>query len=116
MSDGTVADAAGHKEDHHPGPGQYVLIGLILAVLTAAEVSLYYLVKGGSVGTAVANPMLLILSAGKFVLVVLFFMHLKFDNRLFTILFVLGFVIEVGLLLALMAMMMSAPVHTPIIG
>ena len=95
MSDGTAADAAGHEADHHPGPGQYVLIGLILAALTAAEVSLYYVVQGGSLGTAVANPMLLILSAGKFLLVVLFFMHLKFDASLFSVLFTGGLALTV---------------------
>ncbi len=116
MSDVTASEGAGHEEEHHPGPVQYVVVGLLLALITAVEVALYYLVQGGSLGTALANPLLLTLSAGKFVLVVLFYMHLKFDKRLFSGLFLFGLAVEVGLLLALMAMMATSPVHQPIVG
>ncbi len=61
----------------------YIKVGLILAAITALEVVVYYLdiVQGLLIGA------LLALSALKFVLVALWFMHLRFDTKLFTFLF-----------------------------
>jgi cytochrome c oxidase subunit 4 len=72
-----------HFEEGHPGPEIYIRVGLALAVLTAIEVAIVYidLVAGIFIG------MLLALSLFKFVLVVLWFMHLRFDNRIFSTLF-----------------------------
>jgi len=80
-----VADAA-HVE-RHPGPLEYAQIGLILALITGVEVAIYYL---GLAHTLLVIA-LLVLSATKFSMVVLWFMHLKFDNRLFSTMFILGF-------------------------
>lgn len=69
-------------EDHthgHPTWRTYVVIGFILCVITGVEVAIFYV-------EALANllvPMLLVLSALKFVIVVLFYMHLKFDSKIF---------------------------------
>ena len=52
-------------------------------------------------------PILLTLSSVKFVLVVLFYMHLKFDSRLFSALFTLGLMIAGAILLALLFMFRS---------
>ncbi len=70
----------------HPTPEVYIRIALILAVITAVEVAVYYVdaLQGALLS------ILLILSAGKFVLVALFFMHLRFDNRIFSTLFTGG--------------------------
>ncbi len=65
--------------DHGPEPREYVRIALVLAVLTALEVSTY-LVDFGPLGI----PLLIVLMVIKFVMVGNFFMHLKFDNRLYT--------------------------------
>lgn len=73
--------AAEHK---HPGPGRYVQIAIILAVITGIEVLVYY---QPSIRPILA-PILIIMSAIKFALVVMFFMHLRYDNRLFSISFV----------------------------
>ena len=89
---------AGH-EAHHPGPRQYVLIGVILFVLTVAEVSVVYLSLG-----ALLLPILMVLMVVKFALVVLFFMHLKFDNKLFSTLFTAPLLIAVSIVLALIAL------------
>ena len=53
----------------------YVYVGLILAILTAVEVAAFYLDVSGSV----LVPIFIILSLFKFVLVVMFFMHLKYE-------------------------------------
>jgi cytochrome c oxidase subunit 4 len=61
------------------------------ASITALEVGISY-IKG--LGDA-ANPLLLILAAIKFAMVVAFFMHLRFDNRVLRRIFVTGFVLAV---------------------
>ena len=84
------AHAAAHAE-RHPGPLEYAQIGAILAVVTAIEVAIYYM---GLSHTALVL-MLFALSVLKFSLVVLWFMHLKFDNRLFSSMFVLGLLLAI---------------------
>ena len=79
-------DASPHDEHNHPGVKEYVEIGVILAVLTAIEVGLYY----ADIPRQVTIPALLGLTAAKFVLVVLWFMHLRFDSRWFRRLFWAG--------------------------
>ena len=76
----TASDAVEHDEHagHHPTPAEYVRIALILAALTALEVSTYYFEFG-----AAAIPLLIALMAVKFVMVAGFFMHLRFDTKLF---------------------------------
>ena len=49
-------------------------------------------------------PILFVLSTGKFALVAMYYMHLKFDHKLFTYMFVAGFVLAafvIGFLLIL---------------
>ena len=79
----------GTHEDSHPGPRQYVFIAVVLAIVTLIEVAIYYV-------EAVQDllvPFLIMFSLIKFVLVALYFMHLKFDSRLFRRLFVVGLVL-----------------------
>jgi cytochrome c oxidase subunit 4 len=74
------------EETFHPGTGEYIQIGVILAVLTAIEVSLYF----ADVSVRISTPVLLVLTALKFLLVVFWFMHLRFDTPLFRRLFFMG--------------------------
>ncbi len=78
----------------HPGPLEYVKIGSILAVITAVEVGIYYV---EAIEDALV-PILIALSAVKFTLVVMWFMHLKFDSRVFAWLLAGGLAL-IGLLL-----------------
>ncbi len=72
--------------DHaHPTPRQYVAIAGILVVLTAIEVSLYYLDIGGLNTFALIVLMLL-----KFTLVVAFYMHLRYESGFLRRLFAAG--------------------------
>jgi cytochrome c oxidase subunit IV len=68
------AHAAGH-----PTWRTYVVIGLVLCVITAIEVAIFYI----EALAALLVPLLLVLSGAKFVIVVLFYMHLKFDHKIF---------------------------------
>lgn len=79
---------------HHPTPAQYVKIAVALALLTAIEVSLFYInseVQLGWINTAA----LLALAFLKFVIVIGWYMHLRFEkaaaSRFFTFGFVLAF-------------------------
>ncbi|HZP56696.1 MAG TPA: cytochrome C oxidase subunit IV family protein [Dehalococcoidia bacterium] len=93
---GRYALPPGHAR--HPGVGEYVNIGLLLALITAVEVAVYYIDIAGLI-----VPVLLVLSAAKFLLVVLFFMHLRFDNRLFSTFFSGGFVLAVAVFIVVLA-------------
>ena len=89
-----------HKERAHPTPAKYVAIALILAAVTIVEVAIVYMdFLGDFVG-----PVLVILSAAKFALVVMFFMHLRFDSRLFSTMFVTGLLLATGVLITLLAL------------
>jgi cytochrome c oxidase subunit 4 len=79
------AAEVGHHEKH-PSAREYIIIGLILAAITSAEVALYYI--DISRGLLISN--LAVMSIAKFTIVVMWFMHLKFDNKLFTYLFLTG--------------------------
>jgi cytochrome c oxidase subunit IV len=72
-----------HDIDAHPvhGTKTYWVIGAYLFVLTALEIACYYFED--QLG-ALATPIILALSAAKFILVVMFYMHLKYDSRMFT--------------------------------
>jgi cytochrome c oxidase subunit 4 len=84
-----TAHATEHDEAHddHWTDLKYIQLALALAVITAIEVAISYMVD--DLG-AFFLPLLLGLMLIKFFSVVLFFMHLKFDNRLFSLMFYLG--------------------------
>ncbi len=82
-----------HAPGDHPDAAEYVKVGIILAVITAVEVAIYYI--DALEGALLA--ILLILSAAKFVLVALWFMHLRFDNRLLSIAFSGGMLLVAAL-------------------
>ena len=63
----------------------YIKIALILAAITGLEVSTYYVDFG-----PLFMPSLMIMMVVKFVMVVSYFMHLKFDNKLFSLMFYIG--------------------------
>ena len=96
-----------HPEESHGstlGPRQYVQITIGLGVITAIELAVSY----SDIGSALA-PILIALSAVKFAVVVALFMHLKFESRLFTQMFLLGLVLATAVLIALIAILWNDP-------
>jgi cytochrome c oxidase subunit 4 len=92
----TATDTTTHDdthEEHGLSDIGYVKIAIALAIVTAIEVALSY--TQDQLG-ALFLPLLLILMGIKFFSVVLYFMHLKFDNRLFSLMFYIGIVLAVG--------------------
>ena len=81
----------------HASIGTYVKVAAILTVVTALEFAVIYI----RALTPILVPLLIVMSAGKFALVVLFFMHLRYDTRALTALFVGPLLLAVGLAVAL---------------
>ncbi len=90
------AHAAGERR--HPSPKEYIRIAMILGVVTAAEVSVYYMRSVRSI----LVPLLLLFAIVKFSLVVLWFMHLKFDSKTYARFFVAGIAFAVTLYLVVL--------------
>lgn len=74
----------------HPSPFQYVMIAVVLCVITALEVGMYYIEEDTPRGLYIA--ILLTMAVIKFVTVVAWYMHLRTDRPIFRRFFVLGLV------------------------
>ena len=79
----------------HPSPKEYVRIALVLAFITMLEVSTYYIEPPRTLLIIVLLAMTVI----KFALVVLWFMHLKFDSRTYSRFFLMGLALAITLYL-----------------
>jgi cytochrome c oxidase subunit 4 len=75
----------GEEEHAHPTWSTYWKVALILTLITIGEVWGYYV--PAFVASRAFVPTLLLLSGLKFTIVVMFYMHLKYDHRLFRVLF-----------------------------
>jgi len=100
MEPNTMSETAGH-----PTWRLYVTIGVILTVITAAEVAVFYMpaLRG------VLVPILLVASTGKFALVVMFFMHLRFDSPIFSAVFVAPLILAVFVIVGLIVLFHLLP-------
>ncbi len=102
-----------HSEDvhtGHPTPLTYFKVAITLSVLTALEFGLFYLEW---LSYAII-PIMGFLSAAKFLLVAMFYMHLRYDKvgvsifgrdvPIFSLMFVAGLIVAAGVVFALMAL------------
>ena len=80
------------RQMSHPTLKQYIVVAAFLAIITAIEVVVIYI---DALDPGIA-PLLIALSGVKFATVVMFYMHLKFDSRLFTWVFVAGLALAFG--------------------
>lgn len=103
----SMSSHAETEEHAHPGPGLYIRIAVVLFVLTALEVGAYEVARRGtpaglaSMVEPLIVPILLVLSAIKFALVAMFYMHLKPDSKIFSGLFVFPLIIAAVIVVAL---------------
>lgn len=96
MSAPATTQDAGH---HEPSKFHlYIQVAMILSVVTGIEVVLIYM----PLATWFIVTSLLILSAGKFMAVIFYFMHLRWDKVFCTILFFIGLVLAGGTMWALL--------------
>ena len=85
-----------HEEKPHPSLKLYLGVGTILTIVTIIEVAVFYL----SIPGAVLASLFIALSLAKFALVVLYFMHLRYDHRIFGSLFTGSLLLAMGVGLA----------------
>ncbi len=101
MSTPQTTAAIDEQTSHeHATIGTYLKVAAVLTVVTALEVGVIYVRRLAPI----LLPLLLTLSAGKFALVVMFFMHLRYDSRVLTFLFVAPLVLATLLALAVMTL------------
>ena len=96
-----------HAEHHgaeaahvHPTAKKYAGIAIVLTIITVIEVAIFYIPSMHHL----LPPILLTLSALKFALVAMFYMHLKFDHRLYSWVFVVPMCFAAAIILALLAL------------
>lgn len=80
----------------HPSPRQYVQIAVALAVVTGLEVALFYLGEAVELG-AFEPAALVLLSFLKFVVVIGWYMHIRFEKATISRFFTAGFVLAMML-------------------
>jgi cytochrome c oxidase subunit 4 len=78
----------------------YLGIFILLAGFTLVETVVSYVQH-----EAIKIPVLIALSLAKAILVLLYFMHLKFDSRIFSYLFIAGCLLSIPLILVMMIVM-----------
>ena len=107
MADHSAHPAGEHHDAHaagevheHPTWKTYKWVALWLTLITIVEVWAYYV--PALVASRAFVPALLIMSAVKFVIVVMFYMHLKYDHKLFKALFTGPLIIAVLTIVALL--------------
>ncbi|HEX6588238.1 MAG TPA: cytochrome C oxidase subunit IV family protein [Longimicrobiales bacterium] len=98
-------------EQGHASVKTYVWIGLILTAITAAEVAIFYI--PAIADTAWLAPVLIAMSATKFALVVMFYMHLKFDHKLFSLSFFAPMALAVTVVVSLFLLFKVLPAYLP---
>jgi len=88
------------RPGEHATVGTYVRVALVLTGVTALEVGVIYVRQLAPI----IVPLLLAMSAAKFALVALFFMHLRYESRALAFLFVGPLILAAGLVVALMTL------------
>jgi cytochrome c oxidase subunit 4 len=86
----------------HPSSKQYVQIAILLAVITAIEVALFYIEEAVGLRGFEA-PLLIVLSFMKFLIVIGWYMHLRFEKSLLSRFFTAGFVLALLLYAVVLA-------------
>ena len=87
---------------HHPTPAQYWKIAAFLAAVTALEVALFYI--DHAYDLQIFNALILIsLSAVKFIVVVGWFMHIRFEKPMISRFFTAGFILACALYLVVLS-------------
>ena len=95
-----VDHAAMGIEKEHPTWSTYWKVAVILTLMTVIEVWIYYIPS--FVASRAFVPVLLLMSAVKFFIVVAFYMHLRYDHKLFRVLFTGPLIIAMTTIVGLM--------------
>src|SRR2546428_6673974 len=110
MNEHAVEHAAGQthpEEEHHPQAGTYIVIAIVLTILTAFEIGVFY----APFLQAILVPLLIILAILKFILVAGFYMHLHFDSWVFVALFIFPLSLAALIVFSLMLLFLYLGSH-----
>lgn len=91
---GDTAVERAHTEHEHPSDWQYVKIAIILGIITAAEIGLYFIED--DLSSTVVVPTLLAMMVAKFIIVAGYFMHLKYDDPIYKRVFYAGLFLTIA--------------------
>ena len=92
--------SADHAE--HPSDLLYVKVAALLAFLTALEVGTYFIEEASTqLLVGILFPLMII----KFGTVIMYFMHLKYDNHLFKRVFLFGLILAVAVFIIMLTTM-----------
>jgi len=100
-------DELEHHAHAHPTDGDYIKIAIILAVITAAEVGTYFWedIFGSQPSTAALVLTLFPMMVAKFLIVIGYFMHLRFDNPLYRRVFLFGLLLAMSVFAVFLSVM-----------
>src|SRR5215471_9117095 len=110
MNEHAVEHAVGHAhavDEHHPQAPTYIVVAIILTILTAFEIGVFYAPSL----QVILVPLLIILAILKFILVAAFYMHLHFDSRVFSGLFIFPLALAALIVLSLMLLFLALSGH-----
>src|SRR5690625_331205 len=106
-----MAQSPGASAQASPSTRDYLMVGFTLFLLTVAEVAVLYI--------PALKPILVWLLVGlslwKFILVILVFMHLRFDSKIYTGFFYVGMSLALIITIALVAMFAARGPNTSVI-
>lgn len=100
-----VAPTDEAHDQHHPTDGTYWKVGLALAVITLLEISTYFIADppyDHELGGLLIGS-LIVMMVLKFIVILAYFMHVKFDNKLFRNVFTGGLLLAVAVYIATLA-------------
>lgn len=107
-----MAQSAGAQAQAGPSTRDYLMIGVTLFILTIAEVAVLYV--------PALKPFLVWLLVGlslwKFILVILTFMHLKYDSKIYSGFFYVGMGLAVIITAALVVMFAARGPNTSVVA
>ena len=96
------------QHGRHPTTRQYVVVATLLFLITIVEFVLIWQ-RAGIVDDLGASkvPLLIALSAVKFAVVIMFYMHLKFESRLFSGVFLAGLALAFAVGIAVLGLFVA---------
>lgn len=104
---GHAPGAVAEHGSGHPGAGLYAIIAFFLVILTLMELTVYYV----HALQPVLVPILLLLAVAKFILVAGFYMHLHYDQKIFSIFFGFPIILAIFIAIALILLFTALSTH-----
>jgi cytochrome c oxidase subunit IV len=102
-----MSDETFEREQHHISNSVYLIVGGFLMVLTAMEITVSYI---HALRPAMV-PILVVLAIAKFVLIAMFFMHLRYEKWVVNTMFAFPLTIALGVFLAMMGLFLYLSHH-----